>query len=335
MQGDAPPPRPCGLVTFLIWIQACGPLLVHSSSDGHVAAWDIRAPSDCWRIEVPSSRGLPRFLALDGAVSDLTWVGVGSSRGHVGLWDARFLREVVSFRHPTTPWIESMALARGSTGGSTPRAFIASGHHEVGLWDLAAAQIVQVVKIVGPEEPESALHEAPAALGGIAQAIRVRRHRCVALAVLFREFFFPPMQGPGGIGPAGQTSAAMPGRSTSVRALVSLRSDHVVTGGNDTAIRLWDLSQPSNSRVVAGSSFGCEDPGKALSQRFTSRMCQGVPVVEELVRHREDSVPGVDPSFPQPPSNVAHADRVTALAWLEAGGILVSASRDGVVKLWK
>jgi WD40 repeat protein len=326
-----------------------------------VGAWDLRMPGEAWSLHVPSWKGLPRHLLLEplgaragpsraeSALDDLSWLCVGSSRGHVGLWDTRFLREVAAFKHPTTPWIEAMALCRApdsriglaphdapSPHTATPRAYIASAHHEVALWDLAAGRCLQVLKVVGPEEPEAAISEAPAALGGISQAIR----------------------GPGGYGAAAQPSAAVPGRSTSIRCMLSFPVGQLVTAGNDLVVRLWDAATPSKSRAITGqpawaaeSSASGSAPDHSFIRQVTVRTVQGVPVLEEVTRRRAGAAVGngseasggsahgrLEGALSQIPSNTHHLDRVQDMAWLEAPWnepYLVTGSRDGCVKVFR
>lgn len=356
--GAADAERACLAVRYLpdaaVALEAAGRALLYASRDGRVGCWDLRSPLESWSLQVPCWRGLPRHLLPDPSASHglagPCWLVVGASRGHVSLWDTRFLREVASFRHPTTPWIEAMALCRAPSsrlgltpgpdgdepgGPSRPRAYVASAHHEVALWDVAEGRCLQVFKIVGPEEPEEATREAPAALGGISQAIR----------------------GPGGYGPAQQPSAAMPGRSTSVRAMLPFPSGQLVTGGNDPAIRLWDPSNSGRSRPLVGRPRGLspmsEGEESPLVQSVTMRQMLGVPVIEEVTRQRPGVAPAADAMLPggpgvpvgrlegsltQLPAAICHADRVLSLGWLEAPwneSYLLSSSRDGVVKAWR
>ena len=85
----------------------------------------------------------------------MNWLLTGSTRGGLGLWDARFLVPVRSWTHPSGAPIDCLepALAPASQLGlsaismpaSCPLVWVAAGGgHEVGLWDLEEGHCHQV-----------------------------------------------------------------------------------------------------------------------------------------------------------------------------------------------
>ncbi|CAH1115369.1 unnamed protein product [Psylliodes chrysocephalus] len=111
------------------------------------------------------------------------------------------------------------------------------------------------------------------------------------------------------------------------------RSPFLLAGGTDQRLRFWDLESPSESYLAIP---GANDPvGTALSYR--SRLIDGTLVIYEeagtirkLDRGEEIPRPG-----PEPPA-AGHRDCISDIAMCKASQcFLVTASRDGVIKVWK
>uniref|UniRef100_A0A1B6KTS4 non-specific serine/threonine protein kinase n=1 Tax=Graphocephala atropunctata TaxID=36148 RepID=A0A1B6KTS4_9HEMI len=114
------------------------------------------------------------------------------------------------------------------------------------------------------------------------------------------------------------------------------RSPFLLTAGSDQRIRYWDLDSYDNSRlaVPAGS-----DP-LGLNFSYKCRMIDGTNVVQEVQLkpatpaqpHGGEESPRAGPDLPPP----GHHDGITDLAMCQASQcFLLSAARDGVVKVWK
>ncbi|XP_054259125.1 phosphoinositide 3-kinase regulatory subunit 4 isoform X2 [Macrosteles quadrilineatus] len=114
------------------------------------------------------------------------------------------------------------------------------------------------------------------------------------------------------------------------------RSPFLLTGGSDQRVRYWDLESYDNSRLAipAGSDT------QGLNFTYKCRMIDGTNVVQEVQRGSgaptkaptgEES-PRAGPDPPPP----GHYDGITDLAMCQASQcFLVSAARDGVIKVWK
>lgn len=134
-------------------LAAWGPsLLVYTTQQGGLAAWDVRMGRDAWALPCCPSQGALQRLALDPASQN--WLLGGTSRGHLCLWDARFRLPVASWQHPTGAPIAALALATaspqrlglglgGAGAGGGPLLYVAAGDQEVGLWDIAEAKCQQ------------------------------------------------------------------------------------------------------------------------------------------------------------------------------------------------
>ena len=118
------------------------------------------------------------------------------------------------------------------------------------------------------------------------------------------------------------------------------KSGVLVTSGTDMRIRVWDINNSDKSYVMSdglrndwarGSKNGSSLSGNRFS--YQTKIVDGVEVLAE----KEDSSPrhqsqsSVDPNAVSP----CHHDCVTDIVWMDQTNVLVSASRDGVVKLWK
>ncbi|XP_046850772.1 phosphoinositide 3-kinase regulatory subunit 4-like isoform X2 [Xenia sp. Carnegie-2017] len=108
----------------------------------------------------------------------------------------------------------------------------------------------------------------------------------------------------------------------------------ILTGGSDRRIRLWDLQSPNESCLIAGSS---SDNLNDVVLRYSSRLIDGTKVLREMYCKSsqvvvQDDMPKRAPD--KPPTG--HHDCITDLAFVTTPQhLLVSASRDGVIKIWK
>ncbi|XP_067147514.1 phosphoinositide 3-kinase regulatory subunit 4 isoform X2 [Apteryx mantelli] len=103
----------------------------------------------------------------------------------------------------------------------------------------------------------------------------------------------------------------------------------LLTAGSDMKIRFWDLAYPERSYVIAGSS-------NCPSVSYYRKIIEGTEVVQEIQNKQKlgptDETPRRGPeSLP-----VGHHDIITDIATFQTTqGFIVTASRDGIVKVWK
>ncbi|XP_077510845.1 vacuolar protein sorting 15 isoform X2 [Amblyomma americanum] len=109
----------------------------------------------------------------------------------------------------------------------------------------------------------------------------------------------------------------------------------MLTAGSDMRIRLWDINNPLASHVVAGSATDTLTPSfsyksslidgtKVIQEVYSSRPKKDQPNAEQPKRHPE-----------QPPTG--HNDCISDIGVVQTTGqtFIVSASKNGVVKVWK
>ncbi|XP_041040975.1 phosphoinositide 3-kinase regulatory subunit 4 [Carcharodon carcharias] len=107
----------------------------------------------------------------------------------------------------------------------------------------------------------------------------------------------------------------------------------LLTAGSDMRIRFWDLAYPERSYIVAG---GANDALHCPSVSYYRKIIEGTEVVQEIHNKQKagssEDVPRRGPeSLP-----VGHHDIITDLAAFQTTqGFIVTASRDGIVKVWK
>ncbi|NXO33200.1 PI3R4 kinase, partial [Locustella ochotensis] len=103
----------------------------------------------------------------------------------------------------------------------------------------------------------------------------------------------------------------------------------LLTAGSDMKIRFWDLAYPERSYVVAGSS-------NCPSVSYYRKIIEGTEVVQEI-QNKQKPVPTDETPRKGPESlPVGHHDIITDIATFQTTqGFIVTASRDGIVKVWK
>uniref|UniRef100_A0A8C3IGJ2 Phosphoinositide 3-kinase regulatory subunit 4 n=1 Tax=Chrysemys picta bellii TaxID=8478 RepID=A0A8C3IGJ2_CHRPI len=103
----------------------------------------------------------------------------------------------------------------------------------------------------------------------------------------------------------------------------------LLTAGSDMKIRFWEMAYPERSYIVAGSAT-------CPSVSYNRKIIEGTEVVQEIQNKQKmgptDETPRRGPeSLP-----VGHHDIITDIATFQTTqGFIVTASRDGIVKVWK
>jgi WD40 repeat protein len=133
---------------------------------------------------------------------------------------------------------------------------------------------------------------------------------------------------------AAPSTAASNSSAQGSAALQQQGYNFLFTAGTDKKIRYWDLANPRNSYVLCGLE---KDEPRPV---YSSRNVDGVEVIEELPGAAVDAVRAYDdPAYREPnldPPPMAHRDTILSLNIIESPSrMLVSASRDGAIKVWK
>lgn len=106
----------------------------------------------------------------------------------------------------------------------------------------------------------------------------------------------------------------------------------MLTGGSDMRARFWDLSYPANSFILAGAA---SDPVQQTGVNYRAKLVDGVEVIQELYTKKpvtNDDAPRRGPEAPPQ----GHRDIISDINLCQASQCMViTGSRDGVIKVWK
>ncbi|EEC06819.1 phosphoinositide 3-kinase regulatory subunit, putative [Ixodes scapularis] len=105
----------------------------------------------------------------------------------------------------------------------------------------------------------------------------------------------------------------------------------MLTGGSDMNIRFWDMNNPLSSYVVAGAAIDTHT--RVVSYRQVSDHCR--PTVHIATQRRNTSGTEEPRRYPEQPA-AGHNDCISDLGVIQTSQtFVVSASKNGVVKVWK
>lgn len=112
------------------------------------------------------------------------------------------------------------------------------------------------------------------------------------------------------------------------------RSGFLLAGGSDQRLRFWDLENPRDSYLAVPAPNDI-----TTTHTYKNRLIDGTCVIYEVVdvinmrsAGKGDEVPRAGPEPPSP----GHRDCICDIALCKASQcFMVTASRDGVVKVWK
>ncbi|KAI4461743.1 phosphoinositide 3-kinase regulatory subunit 4 [Holotrichia oblita] len=114
------------------------------------------------------------------------------------------------------------------------------------------------------------------------------------------------------------------------------RNGFLLAGGTDQRIRFWDLENPANSCLAV---YAPNDTLVGETLTYHERLIDGTSVIVETVvpsttrsTNKADEIPRAGPE----PPPAGHRDCISDIILCKASQcFMVSASRDGVIKVWK
>ncbi|CAN6291205.1 unnamed protein product [Urochloa humidicola] len=303
------------------------PTVLFSTEHCGIHKWDTRTNSESWSFKSSPEEGYISALVVGQCGN---WFISGSSRGVLTLWDNRFLLPVNSWHYSTVSLIEKLCLLipppSSISSPGRPLVFVAAGCNEVSLWNAENGSCHQVFRTASTEN-ETVMPKAPSRPLNTSTTKAVRRSRNYKYRI--DELNVPPVRHPG------------------IRSLLPLPGGDLVTGGTDLKIRYWDQARPEQSFCIAGPSAKevCSAKGDILEKAVGNDECYdirssfGVQVVQEMYK-QTTTVSGLTPKTQLAVAAVdsagCHRDAILALASFNLSSQrLISASRDGAVKVWK
>jgi len=330
-------------------------LVVYATQRGMLRACDLRSTpygnDSAWKLEAPAELGLLTAVALG---NDRNWCCAGTSRGFLALWDVRYGGSFVKlWRHSTKSCIHRLATCArlplsSADAPPAPLAFVAAGANQVAVWDLAnGGACRQCFRAVRTSKQDYDIHKTQLVDPALAannwalptlEPISIAAHpqrRAASLCAktgYLDDLMRPP--------PLSQLAGE---DAPTVRAIMGRISAHgnsyLLTGGTDCHVRYWDFLSPSRCFTVSGPQPGAPRPTYESPCVSSNNAADA-----RLVVCRD-----ADPPDPPAPSDLpllnlkgplapptAHRDAILDLKAIDYPlRIMLSCSRDGVIKAWR
>jgi len=275
----------------------------------------MRMRRTAWTLDNPPYLGLVTTFAIDPA---RTWLAVGTARGCVAIWDLRFHLRVKTWRHPSKSKIDDMLIYRSPFFSSW--LFISDGsNNEVSAWDVENNVCRLLFQVVGVgQNPEKIMHH-PEALN-------------------------PPESDDFATDDIRNPLAQKESKGESIRSILCPPTcSYMFTAGSDRRIRYWDFNSFEKSFTMCGIPPDA-DP---VINSYRKIDKDDLTVYQEIQTATVDKTATMSSSgnlgsinkkqaqgMPSP--LIAHNDCILNLKVLEQPSrMLISGSRDGVIKVWK
>ena len=276
-------------------------LLVAGMSNGLITAFDIRLQKEAFHLVESSSRGSITSMIVDPGHN---YIISSTNRGCYTLWDVRFNLPVKSWWQLDDKdhnCIHKLAKAHNKPSTSF---YSSVGNGKVYLYDIENDICKKMWQILDVNDHISNIFPTNASL--------------------FRSSSPHPKQ---------RTSSFKLNRpeTHAQRALLTIpHSAHFFTGGADRPIRFWDSVNISNCyRFPVSSSF--PEP------RYRTEKHEDLEIFQEIPQKPPAPVlpkPPLAPCTPLP--DFHHQDTITDIIAGEIPlNMLISSSRDGIIKVWK
>lgn len=279
---------------------------------------------------------------------DATWLATGTSRGFILVWDLRFLILVYVWRHLAHSAIHRLTHCPGLPSRESvtlhhPIVYVACGNNEVGAYDLSTGYARAIFRALRPHvsdlEAKRCTNLSPIPIS------RSRDPLCERPGELRFENAMRDLQNL-------TNSNAIPictmmSPSTKLLGLANT----LVTAGDDRRIRFWDLKNAKSSFTISGVDYGepksfydSSPTGSDWKKRtIETNMHAEQNLVPPVVYMCQDSLTDV-PSSQNPaserrgpiPPSPGHNDSILDLQLVDVHvPMILSAGRDGLIKLWR
>lgn len=248
------------------------------------------------------------------------------------MWDIRFQKMVKLWRLNNPKPINRLATSYATTpsaimtnSGPRPLLFVANGN-ECGMFDVTDGSCPQDFRVLAPTEGRG-LSTSKMALPFLTE---VNLSTTQKLSKVLRAQGMSPTQDDDKLGRIGSCINAMVG------SMGGYDHNYLITAGSDAYIRYWDFANPAKCSTVSGQVGTQQRPTfERVDFQMSTRMMicrqhEG-PRLSELESSR---VPRRLYRGLTRPEN-RHQDGILDLKLIQKPKALISASRDGSIKIWK
>jgi WD40 repeat protein/serine/threonine protein kinase len=288
--------------------------IVFATDRGDIRAWDLRTQKEPWAIANSPHLGLITSLMVD---PQRNWLAVGTDAGNFTCWDIRFR---VPLLHWALPSIDGMSGIHALAADPTQSAcFWASfGPGLVGHWNLESGQCRKLLR-VAPREPILSSQKTPPLDW---DSLLVPSD----VSASGDDFRIADLQKP-----LTESARSLEAHLNTIRAInIAPGGNFALTGGADRKLRFWNFDAPQKSCIISG-----KDPREDISYNTWETSGKHISGLEEVRSPTRDG-PLVAPTQPLP--STGHCDTILDVKVLELHSkkvMAISASRDGVIKVWK
>ncbi|KAH3745776.1 Serine/threonine-protein kinase ppk19 [Pelomyxa schiedti] len=346
-------------------------VVVYATSRGQIAGWDIRAPADK-RGEAFVMHSDPKYGVLQTFVlgPENNWLVSGTCRGYYTIWDLRFCLPVRFWRHHSKSRIYKLIHRQsteiisasgcdevvvwdvakdavklvfqtnsGFTGGGTniPTTTQPPLQSPLPPMDYGSNELQDI---------DSVLNTIPSA-SSILKTTRANYSPTASLTASATAS--PTSSGIADFGASNSSSSGTQYVQSLVRprtlALMCHKTNFVMTAGSDRCIRYWDTTGRENSYTVCGPDDASELYTSQKEENVLVLRCKPVlslPPATSITPTASSIVtlpPEYYSSVPYKNSwlrTVVHQSPIVDLGVLQVPhNLLLSASRDGVIKVWR
>jgi len=319
-------------------------LLAYGLSNGIIGGIDLRCKGEsvfCYAGK--SNHGLLESFAV---APDRSWLLTGTSRGFFVVWDLRFGLPVITWRHPTKRRIRKLAHKEDCL------VVAAVDSDDVMIWDVSSKSVNQLFSVLpAGAEPHPFLFAAdmnpdpPMDYGTDdlkelqSWSDKILRDTVVSTPEAMRPD--TPASSASGVGAAsssGTTRGPAPVKTTALYCT----KDTVFTGSSDCCVRVWETSFVSETQPPHSYTM-CGPPGaqKDLYSAMVVECC--------IVQQASSAIPSstLSSSIPQtshisgarqvlPESHRYHHDAILDIVAIDQPTPkILTAGRDGIIKVWK
>lgn len=345
------------------------PVLVCGNRSGRLVGLDPRTIREAFTWKTAENIQHGPITALCG---DEHWIVSGTKRGFLTLWDLRFQMPVLTWRMPSHQAINSLGVfkslsqlsaltSKNAASSGSPSIYIGtSGSTEISLWNFEFQKTVRQFNCC---DHKSKITISSARSASIANAsLPVRKISSDSPPVFESKMSSTPSPPSTSALVTTTTTTTITTNSANPSTVVvdddpyaikelsqipwdytwdsrqlstfEVRGIHVTPDGNfysagtDRKIRFWDMTNGEKSYMISGLEV-------YETCNYKMKTEKAVPIVQEIISTNREQQSMRKGAFNMPVATY-HLDTITDVKLVGASfPLLVSCSRDGVIKLWK